>query len=132
MQRNTEVSAMQGTLTEDAIRERAYRLWEADGRRDGCDVHYWYLAIELLNDEAQLSKRISEAIATSTAAGRKKSTGAKNAVSATSGAANKRAVPHRCIKEKSAGAAKATKKPEGKTAGGSVTFTTASREKAVG
>lgn len=79
---------MQGTSTEHAIRERAYRLWEADGRRD---VHYRYVAIELLDGDARLSK----AIAASPAAGRKRSTGAKNAVPATSGPPNALVVPHR-------------------------------------
>ncbi|WP_371747519.1 DUF2934 domain-containing protein [Caballeronia sp. Sq4a] len=71
LNRNDEDSPMQGTSTEHAIRERAYRLWEADGRRD---VHYRYVAIELLDGDARLSK----AIAASPAAGRKRSTGAKN------------------------------------------------------
>jgi hypothetical protein len=34
------------TVSEDAIRQRAYFLWEADGRPDGRGDHYWYLATE--------------------------------------------------------------------------------------
>ncbi len=33
-------------LSENAIRERAYHLWEADGRPDGRGDHYWHLASE--------------------------------------------------------------------------------------
>ena len=32
--------------TEDAIRQRAYYLWENDGRPDGRSDHYWQLALE--------------------------------------------------------------------------------------
>jgi hypothetical protein len=35
-------------LTDDAIRQRAYFLWEKDGRPEGRDQHYWHLA----HDEA--------------------------------------------------------------------------------
>ncbi len=31
-------------VTEDAIRDRAYFLWEADGRPDGAHDHYWSCA----------------------------------------------------------------------------------------
>jgi hypothetical protein len=31
-------------VNEDAIRQRAYYLWEADGRPDGRHDHYWNLA----------------------------------------------------------------------------------------
>ena len=33
---------------EQAIRERAYALWEADGRPDGSDKEYWERARELV------------------------------------------------------------------------------------
>jgi hypothetical protein len=32
-------------VSEDAVRDRAYFLWEADGRPDGRHDHYWGLAI---------------------------------------------------------------------------------------
>lgn len=32
------------TLSDDAIRQRAYYLWEADGRPEGSGEHYWSLA----------------------------------------------------------------------------------------
>lgn len=31
-------------LSDDAVRARAYLLWEADGRPDGRAEHYWQLA----------------------------------------------------------------------------------------
>lgn len=33
------------TLSTDAIQQRAYYLWEADGRPDGRSEHYWQLAL---------------------------------------------------------------------------------------
>src|SRR5262245_30707518 len=35
---------MGGVPDEDAIRRRAYQLWEADGRPDGRDEEFWYRA----------------------------------------------------------------------------------------
>jgi hypothetical protein len=35
---------MAGAPDEDAIRRRAYALWEADGRPDGHDEEYWHRA----------------------------------------------------------------------------------------
>lgn len=32
------------TISEDAVRTRAYLMWEADGRPDGRAEHYWGLA----------------------------------------------------------------------------------------
>lgn len=34
-----------GGPSDDAIRQRAYYLWEADGRPDGRSEHYWQLAM---------------------------------------------------------------------------------------
>jgi hypothetical protein len=33
------------TMTEDALRQRAYALWEADGRPEGQSDHYWHRAV---------------------------------------------------------------------------------------
>ncbi len=33
-------------VSDDAIRQRAYYLWEADGRPEGRGEHYWHLAHE--------------------------------------------------------------------------------------
>ncbi|MCE4574996.1 DUF2934 domain-containing protein [Caballeronia sp. CLC5] len=51
---------MQSTTTEESIRERAYYLWEADGRPEGRDEHYWHLAssqllVETVVPAAQLA-----------------------------------------------------------------------------
>ena len=32
--------------TETSIRESAYYLWEADGRPEGQDLHYWLAALK--------------------------------------------------------------------------------------
>lgn len=37
--------SMTTTINEDAVRTRAYLLWEADGRPFGRDGHYWGLAL---------------------------------------------------------------------------------------
>jgi len=31
---------------EQAVRQAAYRLWEADGRQDGREKEYWFKALE--------------------------------------------------------------------------------------
>jgi hypothetical protein len=36
---------------EQRIRERAYRMWESDGRPEGMADHYWNTAEELIEDE---------------------------------------------------------------------------------
>lgn len=33
--------------SEDAIRQQAYLLWEADGRPDGMAEHYWLKALDV-------------------------------------------------------------------------------------
>lgn len=33
-------------VSDDAIRQRAYYMWEADGRPEGRGEHYWHLAHE--------------------------------------------------------------------------------------
>jgi hypothetical protein len=38
--------------SEDAIRQRAYFLWEADGRPEGSGEHYWHLANEAVRASA--------------------------------------------------------------------------------
>ena len=38
---------------EQLIRERAYLLWEAEGRQDGRVDEYWHRARELIEDESQ-------------------------------------------------------------------------------
>ena len=56
---------MQGKTTsttdihEDAVRVRAYHLWEADGRPDGRAEHYWQLAAAQAKTEPKKSKTAS-------------------------------------------------------------------------
>jgi hypothetical protein len=38
--------------SEQSIRERAYELWEQDGRPDGRSIDYWLQAARELEDEA--------------------------------------------------------------------------------
>ncbi len=38
---------------ETSIRERAYALWERDGRRHGRDAHYWALAEQELRGTSE-------------------------------------------------------------------------------
>ena len=39
--------------TEQRIRERAYLLWEAEGRQEGGVEEYWHRARELIEAESQ-------------------------------------------------------------------------------
>ncbi len=41
-----------GSFTTDAIQQRAYFLWEADGRPEGRSEHYWQLALAQLQAAA--------------------------------------------------------------------------------
>ena len=50
---------------EDAIRQRAYYLWEADGRPEGRGDHYWHLAHDeatraLVEETASRTARITK------------------------------------------------------------------------
>ena len=42
----TKARSAAAPLSEDAIRHRAYLMWEADGRPDGMAEHYWMKASE--------------------------------------------------------------------------------------
>ncbi len=58
-------------VSEDAIRQRAYFMWEADGRPDGKHDHYWSLAHQ------EATRAFAEATANGVAkAGKGKSPGA--------------------------------------------------------
>jgi hypothetical protein len=49
---------MQVASQEAAIRERAYAIWEAEGRPDGRDWEHWYRAAhEVLGAEARKTGR---------------------------------------------------------------------------
>ncbi|WP_423065833.1 DUF2934 domain-containing protein [Devosia sp. CN2-171] len=59
-------------VSEDAIRQRAYFLWEADGRPDGAHDHYW----------ARAHAEATEAFVAATSNGVAKATKGKTANSA--------------------------------------------------
>lgn len=41
------------TISEEAIRERAYKIWEREGRPHGCDFEHWVRAqVELLAESS--------------------------------------------------------------------------------
>ena len=46
----TKSKSAPAPLNEDAIRQRAYLMWEADGRPEGLADHYWMKASEPLPD----------------------------------------------------------------------------------
>ena len=48
------------TTDEGATRERANRLWEAEGKPEGRQEEYWHRAQELIDDESQSSYRPSQ------------------------------------------------------------------------
>ncbi len=56
------------TLNHDAVRTRAYLMWEADGRPFGHDAHYWNLALAEMTAPTEKPKR---AAASSTVAEKK-------------------------------------------------------------
>ena len=44
------------SLSEDAVRTRAYLMWEADGRPFGRDDHYWQLAMSEITASVAVDK----------------------------------------------------------------------------
>lgn len=40
-------------IDEEKIRQRAYELWELDGKREGAEQDYWHQAREQLDAEVQ-------------------------------------------------------------------------------
>jgi hypothetical protein len=75
--------------SDDAIRTRAYLMWEADGRPFGNDSHYWDLAFTELSTPA----RPKRAAASSTAPEKKAKVVAKPAAKARKPAAKTAAKP---------------------------------------
>lgn len=52
-------------VSDEAIQQRAYFLWEADGRPDGRGDHYWHLAMEeahkaMVEDTATRTAKITK------------------------------------------------------------------------
>jgi hypothetical protein len=72
-------------VNEDAVRQRAYLIWEADGRPFGRDDHYWHLAMSEITTSAGATDKPKRAAASSVVeektakpkAADKKSAGAK-------------------------------------------------------
>ena len=62
----TKAKSTVSPLSDEAIRHRAYLMWEADGRPDGWAEHYWQKASEPAPDIAAKPK--AKAIAAKTAA----------------------------------------------------------------
>lgn len=89
-------------INEDAIRQRAYYLWEADGRPDGKHDHYW----------AKAHHEATKALAKMTANGVAKATKGKNPSAIP--AAVKSAKPAKPVKLKAAAEAKPAKKADTK------------------
>ena len=50
---------------EQAVRETAYFLWEQDGRPDGREQQYWYLALERTLRERDCDRRLKARVADS-------------------------------------------------------------------
>ncbi len=48
-----EIVESEATAVSDRIRQRAYLLWEGEGRQDGRADKYWHRAREIIDDEAQ-------------------------------------------------------------------------------
>ena len=49
----SEVVDSEPTALADRIRQRAYLLWEGEGRQEGRADKYWHRAREVIEDEAQ-------------------------------------------------------------------------------
>ena len=76
---------------EQAIRERAYHLWVADGRRDGAADAYWLSAQrELLNASLSMSDREALPATAEPVAAKKKTPAKAKAVKAAAPAKAKR------------------------------------------
>lgn len=43
-------------LNENLIREQAYKIWESEGKPDGCADEHWHKACQSLEPESHLSE----------------------------------------------------------------------------
>jgi hypothetical protein len=68
---------MAGGISEEAIRERAYRIWEREGRPQGRDQTHWLRAKDELESETSTDHR--EGAATPPTAKRRRTATAKRA-----------------------------------------------------
>lgn len=103
----TKAKPSDGVPSEDAIRHRAYLLWEADGRPEGMADHYWMKASESAAPKATKPAKEKPAPAKPKAA--KAAPKVKAAAAKVAAPAVKAAVAAKAPARK-AGAAKATKK----------------------
>ena len=100
--------------SEDAIRQRAYLMWEADGKPDGMSDHYWHRASEQPDESARSKVKATVAKAAAALKGANpaetkpsKALKAKAAASKPKAAAAKATAP--AVKAKPAAKAKAKK-----------------------
>jgi hypothetical protein len=63
----TKAKSTAAPMSEDAIRHRAYLMWEADGRPDGMADHYWQKASEPAPDVGTKPKDKAAAAKTASA-----------------------------------------------------------------
>ena len=47
---------------EDSVRRTAYVLWENDGRPEGAEKHYWFLAVEKCVAERREHERLERGL----------------------------------------------------------------------
>ena len=47
---------------EQMVREAAYGLWERDGRPDGREQHYWYLALAKCMRRREVEERVKRGL----------------------------------------------------------------------
>jgi hypothetical protein len=104
----SDTSATPG-VSDDAIRDRAYFLWEADGRPDGRGDHYWGLALAELTAAAAPKAKKPSAPPKSASKTAKKAEAAKPAKAAKKAEAAK---PAKKAATKPRAAAVAAKKPK--------------------
>jgi len=60
------------TVSDDAVRTRAYLMWEADGKPFGRDSHYWGLALAEMTADKAKPKRAAATSAVSEKKGKPK------------------------------------------------------------
>lgn len=47
---------------EQTVREKAYELWERDGRQNGGEKHYWHLALTRCMRQREEEERLSRGL----------------------------------------------------------------------
>jgi len=104
-------SKLPPVVSEEAIRERAYHLWEADGRPDGRGDHYWQLA------HAEATEALVAGMAEGVAKSKKGRNPLEDSPTATSASAKPDKAAKKAMKAvKAAGKAAAKKAPKPRAA----------------